>query len=98
MNSTKLYFEAEYTYRRKSALLIILLFAAFGLFAIWKGSGGLKSFNVGTLIVSGVCFGLSAWLLIQFMRRRTIVSRIDNHGITCDGKLWRWERVSWLAG
>jgi hypothetical protein len=98
MDTPKVLFEAQYCYRRKEALFAALFFLAAGLITGYVTSNGLKVVNVSGIAVVAVLLGLAAWLFVRFLKHHTLESRIDTSGITCDGKHWSWEQVSWLAG
>lgn len=98
IDTPKVLFEARYGYRRKEVLFAALFFSASGLFSGWMTSNGLRIINVSGLVVVTVLLGLATWLFVLFLKKRTLESRIDTSGISCDGKHWPWEQIAWLAG
>ena len=93
-----LFFEAQYCYRRKGLLIHATFFGAAALVTLWKTSDSFRQVNVSGIVIAALCLGLTSWLLVQFLSERKITTRIDSIGITCDGKHWPWDQVSWLAG
>jgi hypothetical protein len=96
--SPQVFHESRYTYRRKEVLVFAGLSAAAGLAVLWKTSDSFSRVNASGLVIAVVLLGLGTWLLYTWKCHREITSRIDSSGITCDGKLWPWEKISWVSG
>lgn len=92
------YFESRYSYRKKAIWIYIAFFTAVGLFALLKSSNLFRTVSIGGVVVLAVCWGLSGWLLFQFVSARELTVRIDASGIAWDKKHWPWSDIGWVWG